>query len=83
LLNSNTGLQEFKQLLSNNKNNCIQTFMQGLTPTESNVYSLWNSAKKIKEFRKPSPPLRTSQGTWARSNVEKAHNLDELLANGS
>jgi hypothetical protein len=30
----------------------------------------------------PSPPLRTSQGTWARSNVEKTHAFAELLAKG-
>jgi hypothetical protein len=28
-----------------------------------------------------SPPLRTSQGTWASSNVEKAHAFAEHLAN--
>jgi hypothetical protein len=28
-----------------------------------------------------TPPLRTLQGTWARSNVEKSHVLAEPLAN--
>jgi hypothetical protein len=37
--------------------------------------------KKIKQVKKPSPPLRTSQGTWARSNTEKAHAFAEHLAN--
>jgi hypothetical protein len=50
-------------------------FLQGLTPTESTNYSLWKAVKK------PSPPLRTSQGTWARSNIEKAHAFAEHLAN--
>jgi hypothetical protein len=35
--------------------------------------------KIIKQVRKPSPP-RTSQGTWARSNIEKAHAFAEHLA---
>jgi hypothetical protein len=35
--------------------------------------------KKIKQFKKPSPPLRTSQGTWARSNVKKAYAFTEHL----
>jgi predicted deacetylase len=52
--------QELKQLLNNNKNDCIQTFLQGLTPTESTDYSLWKVTKKIKQVKKPSPPLRTS-----------------------
>jgi hypothetical protein len=36
----NTATQELKQLLNKNKNDCIQTFLQGLTPTESTDYSL-------------------------------------------
>jgi hypothetical protein len=59
----NTATQVLKQLLSNNKNYCIQTFLQGHTPTESTDYSLWKVTKKIKQVKKPSPPLRTSQGT--------------------
>jgi hypothetical protein len=57
----NTATQELKQLLNNNKNNCIQTFLQGPTQTESTDCSLWKTNKKIKEVKKPSPPLRTSQ----------------------
>jgi hypothetical protein len=36
--------------------------------------------KEIKQVKKPSPPLRISQGTWARSNVEKAQAFVEHLA---
>jgi hypothetical protein len=35
----------------------------------------------IASNKKPSPPLWTSQGTWARSSVEKAHAFAEHLAN--
>jgi hypothetical protein len=42
---------------------------------------LWKATKEIKQVKKPSPPLRTSQGTWARSNVEKAHSFAEHFAN--
>jgi hypothetical protein len=35
----------------------------------------------MKQVKKPSPPLRTSQGTWARSNVKKARAFSEHLAN--
>jgi hypothetical protein len=58
----------------------MQTFLQGLTPTESTDYSLWKATKKMKEAKKPFAPLRTSQGTWARSKVEKAHASAEHLA---
>jgi hypothetical protein len=76
----NTTTQELKQLLNKNKNYCIQTFLHGLTPTESIGYSLWKANKKIKHVKKPSP-LRTSQGTWARTNIEKAHAFAEHLTN--
>jgi hypothetical protein len=75
----NIATQELKQLLNNNKNDCIQTFLQGLTPTESTDYSLCKATKKIKQVKKPSPPLRASQGTWASRNVEKAHAFAEHL----
>jgi hypothetical protein len=37
-------------------------------------------AKKIKRITSSSPPIRTTQGTWARSNAEKAHDLAKHLA---
>jgi hypothetical protein len=42
---------------NNNKNDCFQTFLLGLTPTESTDYSLWKATKKIKQAKKPSPPF--------------------------
>jgi hypothetical protein len=36
-------------------------------------------AKKLKHVKKPSL-LRTSQGTWARINVKKAHAFAKHLA---
>jgi hypothetical protein len=44
-------------------------------------YSLRKATTKIKQVKKPSAPLRTSHGTWAGSNVEKAHAFAEHLAN--
>jgi hypothetical protein len=53
---------------------------KGLITTESTDYSLWKATKKIKHVKKPSSPLRTSQGTWARSSIEKTHAFAEHLA---
>jgi hypothetical protein len=36
--------------------------------------------KKIKQVTKSSPPIRTTQGAWARSNAEKAHSFAKHLA---
>jgi hypothetical protein len=59
----------------------MQTFLQDHTPTESTDYSLWKATKNLKQVKKPSLPLRASQGTWTRSNVEKAHAFVEHFAN--
>jgi hypothetical protein len=44
-------------------------------------YSLWKAIKKTKQITKSSPPLWTAQGTWARSDNEKASTFAEHLAN--
>jgi hypothetical protein len=75
----NVATQELKLLLISYKNNGIQTFLQGLTPTESTDYSLWKTIKKIKQVKKYSAPLRTPQGTWARTKVEKAYAFPKHL----
>jgi hypothetical protein len=41
---------------------------------------LRKAIKKIKQVKKPSSPLKTSQGTSAKSNVERAHAFARHLA---
>jgi hypothetical protein len=43
----NTATRELKKFLDTKKNDGIQTFLQGLTPTDSTDYSLWKVTKKI------------------------------------
>jgi hypothetical protein len=76
----NTATLELKQLLNTKKNDSIQTFLQGLTATDSTDYSLWKVTKKIKQITQSSPPLTTPQGTWARKRAEKAHAFAKHLA---
>jgi hypothetical protein len=68
----NTATRKIKQVLNTKKNDSIQTFLQGLTPTDA-TDSLWKVTKKIKQITKSSPPLRRPQGTWAGNIAEKAH----------
>jgi hypothetical protein len=75
----NPEIQGLKQLISN-KNDIIQTFLQGLTPTESTDYSLWKRTKKIKRVKKYFAPLSTPQRIWARTNIEIAHAFAEHIA---
>jgi hypothetical protein len=40
------------ELLNNNKNDCIQTFLKSLTRTESTDYCLWKATKKLEQVKK-------------------------------
>ena len=78
ILNAKT--QELKERLNNNKNDCIQTFLSELKPTEDTDYSLWRATKRIKQVTNASPPIRTRQGTWVRSNEDKVRVFAEHLS---
>jgi hypothetical protein len=41
---------------------------------------LWKAIKTYKRITQPSPPIRTPLGTWASSNIEKAHAFAHHLA---
>jgi hypothetical protein len=77
----NTATRKLKQLINNNRNHNIQTFLQGLTPAASTDYSLWKAIKKTKQIMKSSPPLQTTQRIWAQSDIEKANTSAKHLAN--
>jgi hypothetical protein len=64
----NRATQELKQFLHDHKNYNIQTFLNGLTPTASTEYSLWKTTKRLKAVTQTFTPLRTPQGTWARTS---------------
>jgi hypothetical protein len=68
--NSNSSSITTKMIASNIPARSYTNIIHWLFPVEV--------TKKIKQ-KKPSPPLRTSQGTSARSNFEKAHNFTEHL----
>jgi hypothetical protein len=74
---SNTGTQTAPHRQQKRQHPNIPT---KLIPTETTNYSLWKTIKKIKQIKKDSAPLRTSQETWARTNIEKAHAFAKHLA---
>jgi hypothetical protein len=76
----NAAARELKQLLNNNRNHNIQTFLKGLALRHPPTIP-YGRRSKTKQITKSSPPLRTTQGTWARSDIEKANTFAENLAN--
>jgi thiamine phosphate synthase YjbQ (UPF0047 family) len=65
-----TTTQELKELINNNKNGCIQTFLQGLTSTEFTDYSLWKATKKTKKITKLRR-LGHHEELWQDATLEK------------
>jgi hypothetical protein len=76
----NRATQDLKQLPCDHKNADIQTFLHVLTPTTSTDYSLWKTTKKLKTVTQTSTTIRTSHGTWAQTNAEKAKAFTQHLA---
>lgn len=68
----NKAVKQLKELLLNEKNQSIQEYLSRLSPTENTDYSLWKATKKLKQPQQHIPPIRKSDGHWARNNEEKA-----------
>ena len=65
-------------MLFEEKDENIRNYLENLTPTEATDYSLW----KADRTRRPQPffpPIRRENGSWARSDSEKATLFAEHL----
>ena len=70
--------KDLKRMLYEERNENIQNYLENLTPTEATDYSLWKATKT----RRPqpfTPPIRQENGSWARSDPEKANLFAEHL----
>jgi len=72
--------KELKLLLHTLKNDGIQNYLQGLTPTEATDYSLWKATRTIKQPQHQTPPIRINSSAWARTDKQKATAFAEHLA---
>lgn len=61
------------------KNDSISTYLQGLTNDKTTEYSLWKSTKNLNRPIAQIPPIRHLNGTWAKSNEQKALRFSEYL----
>jgi len=68
----NKWCKELREKIREVKNNSFQAYLRSLTPTETTDYSLWKAAKYLKRPVVQLPPLRTTNGNWARNNIQKA-----------
>lgn len=54
------------------KNVSFNKHLQNLTPDKNSDYSLWKSYKNIHKPIMQNPPIKHPNGTWAKSDQEKA-----------
>lgn len=64
--------KNLKNALSEDKNRSVQNYLESIGPSKENNYSLWKAVNKFKTPITNVPPLRRPNGSWARSDVEKA-----------
>ncbi len=62
------------------RNASFQYYVAALSPSAPTDYSLWKATKKIKRPILHVPPIRSSSGSWARSDEEKASVFADHLA---
>lgn len=72
--------QQLNREIKWHKENSLKDYVSNLTPEKESNYSLWKATKKVKNSVLHKPPIRKTDGTWAKSNMEKAETFSELLS---
>lgn len=57
----------------------VNDYLVNLSPHKESNYSLWKATKRLKQPTIGVPPLRTGDGGWARSDLEKAELFADQL----
>lgn len=68
----NKACKELKQALNAQDNKEFEYYVSNLTPTEATNYSLWKASKNLDRTTARIPPIKKSNGLWAKTNIEKA-----------
>lgn len=79
--NFNNATQILKRMLFHIKNESFKNYLEQLDPTEATNYSLWKVTKGMKRPHQPIPPIRKTDGSWAKNSKEKAETIAQYLVN--
>lgn len=72
--------QQLKREIKKEKEKALHNYLQKLTDTKESNYSLWRATKKLKRPTTHSAPIKRDNGTWAKSDKEKADLFADHLA---
>lgn len=64
--------RQLKKEILSWKDATFNTFLSQLSNEKATDYSLWKATKNLKRPTIQTAPIRTSDGTWARNNKQKA-----------
>lgn len=72
--------RQLKHILDKDRNDGFHNYLAGLDATASSDYSLWKATRRLKRPVSVSPPIRKTDGSWARTDQEKAETFSEHLS---
>lgn len=75
----NNAQKELKRMLKEHENDTLQEKLKTLSPHKTDDYSLWKITKSLKRPQEHMPPLRQSNGEWARKPADKAQVFANFL----
>lgn len=76
----NTLSQQLSREIKWFKENSLKNYLSNLSAEKESNYSLWKATKKLKNSVKHRAPIRKTDGSWAKSNKEKADIFADHLA---
>ena len=71
--------KQLTNLLKENKNETVNKYLRELTYNKDTNYSLWSVTKNLKRPIQHNPPVKTTDGNWAKTNMEKATCFSDYL----
>lgn len=76
----NKATKDLKVTLKNYANDNITKYLKNLSPTSETNYSLWKATQNMTRKTPHQPPLKKTDGSWAKTNLEKATILAEYYS---
>ncbi|KMQ83299.1 reverse transcriptase [Lasius niger] len=72
--------QKLRREIKSLKENNLKNYLSNLSAEKESNYSLWKATKKLKKTVDHNAPIKKADGTWAKSDKEKAEIFAEHLA---
>lgn len=72
-------MQQLRREIQQINNETFNSYLRTMTSDQTSEYSLRKATKRIKKPTTQIPPIQNGNGTWAKSNKQKADVFAEYL----